>query len=35
MATEMGMRYDMIPVQRTVDVERVWTKVREAVEQAV
>jgi hypothetical protein len=35
MATEMGMRYDMIPVQRTVDVERVWTKVREAVEQAL
>jgi len=35
MATEMGMRYDMVPVQRTVDIERVWTKVREAVEKAI
>jgi hypothetical protein len=35
MATEMGMRYDMIPVRRTVDVEEVWNKVKEAVEQAL
>lgn len=35
MATEMGMRYDMVMVHRTVDVERVWRKVKEAVEQAL
>jgi hypothetical protein len=35
MATEMGMRYDMIPVQRTVDINRVWDNVEEAVENAL
>jgi hypothetical protein len=35
MATEMGMRYDMIPVRRTVDVNHVWDKVKEAIEHAL
>ena len=34
MATEMGMKYDMIPVHRTVDKSRVWKKVKQAVEDA-
>lgn len=35
MATEMGMKYDMIPVHRTVDISRVWKKVKQAVEDAI
>jgi len=35
MATEMGMKYDMIPVHRTVDKSRVWKKVKQAVEDAI
>jgi hypothetical protein len=35
MATEMGMRYDMIPVQRTVDVNRVWETLKKAIDNAI
>lgn len=35
MATEMGMGYDMVPVQRTVDLHRVWGTLRKAVDQAL
>lgn len=35
MATEMGMRYDMIPVQRTVDVDRVWDTLKKAIDNAI
>lgn len=35
MATEMGMRYDMVTVQREVDVEKVWKKVKQAVDHAM
>lgn len=35
MATEMGMRYDMIQVQRTVDVEKVWNTLQKAIDNAI
>lgn len=35
MATQMGLRYDMIPIHRKVDIERVWGKVKKAVETAI